>query len=250
MMPSAGHVSGVVVRLDVAVARDDRAHARRRCPAIDVALGVADVDAARRRDAELLGRVQQRRRMRLRVRRRVAADDGAGARAPSPSAFEQRRVKRVALLVTMPQRSARASIASSSAATSANSVVLDAQRRRVVREEGVAQRRVVGVLGRDAHAGAEQAARAVRRVRAQPRERQRRRGRGRRARDSARPRGRARCRRACRRGRTAPRRPAAARGARRRQPAGASGIGGAAERDHVVDAGVRRRAGRPCVNGL
>ena len=83
-------------------------------------------------------------------------------------------MKRVALLVTMPHASDRASIASSSASTSANSVESHAQRGRVMREERVAQFRVPGFARCNRQADTEQAARTVRRVRAQLRKRQRR----------------------------------------------------------------------------
>ena len=123
--PSRGPApSGSPPVAHVAVARDDRRHAR-RVARLDVAQVVADVDASRRR------------------RRRSAAaacSSGAGCGLAcgvvSPhtiarGALRERRarrrpasVKRACLLVTMPQAMPRASIASSSASTPSNSVVV------------------------------------------------------------------------------------------------------------------------------
>ena len=67
-----------LVRFDVTVTGDDRAHSRGNARR-DIALGIAHIDASLRRDAEKLRGGKQRRRMRLREWRRVAADDRGGA---------------------------------------------------------------------------------------------------------------------------------------------------------------------------
>ena len=120
IIPAAGHVVGRLVRLDVTVDGDDRQHAG-GVAGVDIALGVADIEAALGGDAELRRRVQQRRRVRLRVRRSCRRRPRCRRGAAAASGRCSGCVKRAALLVTMPQASPRASIASSSAATSANS---------------------------------------------------------------------------------------------------------------------------------
>ena len=102
-----------LARAEIAPGGDDGAHAGG--PAgLHVAQVVADVDACRRRHAEPARRLEQRRRMRLGVRRRVAADQRAGALGAGRARATSGAVKRVALLVTMPQAMPAASSAPSS----------------------------------------------------------------------------------------------------------------------------------------
>ena len=145
--------------------------------------------------------------MRLRMGRRVAADHRAGARRREPMRRAAASVKRVALLVTMPHFSARAFDRIEQRGDAGEEHRCPRKRSRVVSEKRVAQRRIVGIVGVHAHAGAEQSARAVRGDRRASCAS----GNGAqsavaRARGSARRRDRARYRRACRRDRTAPRR--------------------------------------------
>jgi hypothetical protein len=109
------------VRVDVTVARDDRAHPCSNAGG-NVALRIADIDAARRRNAEPRRGGKQRRRMRFRVRRCIAADDDTGTTRQSQS-VEQRQRIREALLVTIPHLRPRASISRNSASMSAKSTV-------------------------------------------------------------------------------------------------------------------------------
>ena len=133
------------VRFDVAVTGDDRAHPRRDARR-DIALGVADVDASRRRDAEDFRRGEQRRGMRLGKRRRVAADHRGGALVEAEPFDERRRVPRRLVGHDSPLERARLDGVEQRVHVREQFRV-DAERRLVVRQERVAQRAVIGVLG-------------------------------------------------------------------------------------------------------
>ena len=185
--------------------------------------------------------------MRLGVGRRVAADDRAGAPAEPERVEQRRRVARRLVGHDAPFERARLDGVEQRVDVREQRRV-HAERRLVVREKRVAQRRVLGMLGRDAHAGAEQPARAVRGRRAQRRDRAPDRGRApRRTRFSAAPRsGAVSASVPSRSNRTASIGSARAAG----RGVGPSAMRGAAERHHVVDAGIGDEPERSCVNGL
>src|SRR6185369_10168806 len=71
--PGRGPMPRIAAYTHVPVACDDRRHAG-GIARFDIAEIVADVNARRRCDLEMAGRMQERRRMRLRVRRRIAGN--------------------------------------------------------------------------------------------------------------------------------------------------------------------------------
>ena len=88
--------------------------------------------------------------MRFGVRRRVAADDRAGASAEPEQLEQRRRVARRLVGDDSPFERARLDRREQRVDVREKHG-LDAKRRLVVREERVAQLRIVGMIGRDAH---------------------------------------------------------------------------------------------------
>ena len=142
----------------VAVLDGDCAHAG-GLRGLHVAQVVADVPAARRREREGLRRVQQRRRMRLRMRRRVAADHAARGQAePGDDALgEARRL----VGDDAPGDVARREVLEQLRDAGKQRRVLG-QAVRIVAQESVAHRVVVGMLRCHVEGGAQQSAGAAR----------------------------------------------------------------------------------------
>ena len=162
---------GRLVRSDVSVARDQRAHARRDAGR-DVALGVADVHASRRCDGERVRRVQQRVGMRLRARRGIAADDDARSRREAERGDDgPGEPRRLVRHDAPPQRARLDRVEHVGDALEQHRV--DGERRFVAGEERGVQRRELGVAGRYAERRTEETARAVRCMRTQLGERHR-----------------------------------------------------------------------------
>ena len=107
------------------------------------------------------------------MRRRVAADNHAGALAEAQRIEKPHRISRRLVGDDSPLERACLDLAEDCLDIREERRV-HAERGIVVREEGIAQREIIGMIRRDAHSRADQSARAVRRRRAKMRRRNRR----------------------------------------------------------------------------